>query len=237
MAEKKIPPIPADKVLIRPGMVNQYGATLLLYCDSRYVMSVLDDVYGRHGWQREHKEVNGSIYCSLSVWTDEHGWISREDVGTSGAGSEEEKTKSSDSLKRAAASFGICRSLYTAGLIWLKAGTYRTENRNGKITIKDKFHVDRIAFDEENENITELVIKNQDNVVVYEKKAKKIRNKQADMQLTVEQTSELTNEMKRTGVTLETVLGRYGLSSLNEMNQDIYEKAMRSLKKTEKKVA
>ena len=65
-----------------------------------------------------------------------------------------------------------------------------------------------------NREISEITVVNQNGIKVFEMKVKKVRKKQEDFRLTVEQTSELTNEMNR--VTLE--------------------KAMRSLKKTVKKV-
>lgn len=237
MEDIKAPRLDANSILVRPGIINDKGISLLLYCDSRYVMNALDEMYGKMGWQRRHKEVNGSVYCTISVWSKEHNcWIEREDVGT-GSGAEEEKSKSSGSLKRCAVNFGIARCLYSTGLIWLKAGTYQTENRNGKIIIKDHFFVDKIDYDDSGETITELVIKNQDNKVVYEMKAKKKRSKQPSMQLTEKQIQDLYKELSRTGVPLNDVLNRYELQELHEMSPIVFNKAMNSLRKTVSKAA
>ena len=62
MKEIKAPRLEPDSILVRPGIINDKGISLLLYCDSRYVMNALDEMYGKMGWQRKHKEVNGSIY-------------------------------------------------------------------------------------------------------------------------------------------------------------------------------
>lgn len=45
----------------------------------------------------------------------------------------------------------------------------------------------------------------------------------------------LKAELNRTGVALETVLGRYGLTDISQMTQDIYAKAMAALKQTRPK--
>ena len=48
---------------------------------------------------------------------------------------------------------------------------------------------------------------------------------------------ELTRELIRTGVSLDTVLARYNVSSLDEMSNEEFNKAMRSLQKTKDKAA
>ena len=48
---------------------------------------------------------------------------------------------------------------------------------------------------------------------------------------------ELKRELARTGVTMEAVLERYALKEPGEMTEEIYKKALRSLKKTRTKEA
>ncbi len=48
---------------------------------------------------------------------------------------------------------------------------------------------------------------------------------------------EINRELARTGVALEAVLARYGISSVQEMDNATYRKAMSSLKKTKAKAA
>lgn len=238
MTTNNIPKLQASDIHVRPGIVTEdKGISLLLYCDSRYVMTALDSMYGKLGWQRHHKEINGSVYCIISVWCEERQcWIERTDVGV-GNGTEEEKSKSSDSFKRCAVNFQVSRPLYSTGLIWLKPGTYRAEKRNGKTVIIDSFYVEHVAYDEEYENITELVIKNQKGVTVFEKKVKQTRAKKADMQISLKQLGELNAAMEIAGVSTQTVLENYGLKDISEMTPAIYQRAMRKLKLTQKKVA
>ncbi|WP_418436053.1 hypothetical protein [Blautia sp.] len=47
----------------------------------------------------------------------------------------------------------------------------------------------------------------------------------------------LEKELERTGVSLETVLERYGIHTLEEMTGEIYKKALQGLKKTKTKEA
>ncbi len=52
-----------------------------------------------------------------------------------------------------------------------------------------------------------------------------------------DRTKEINKELERTGVALDAVLKRYGVSSIQEMDSDTYRKAMNSLKKTRAKAA
>ena len=58
-----------------------------------------------------------------------------------------------------------------------------------------------------------------------------------DWEPTAEQMKQMTKELERTGVALDTVLARYQISSVKEMTENMYNKAMNSLKKTKKKEA
>ena len=90
------------------------GGTLLLYKDARVAMALLDEVVGVGNWQREHKILGDDIYCKVSIYNKELGcWVGVEDAGSSG-NIEVEKTKASDSFKRACVNLGIGRELYTA---------------------------------------------------------------------------------------------------------------------------
>ena len=90
------------------------GGTLLLYKDARVDMALLDEVVGVGNWQREHKILGDDIYCKVSIYNKElNCWVGVEDAGSSG-NIEVEKTKASDSFKRACVNLGIGRELYTA---------------------------------------------------------------------------------------------------------------------------
>ena len=47
----------------------------------------------------------------------------------------------------------------------------------------------------------------------------------------------INKELARTGVALDTVLQRYGVKSVQEMDDNTYKKAMNSLKRTKAKAA
>ncbi len=58
----------------------------------------------------------------------------------------------------------------------------------------------------------------------------------AGQKQTPDRAREMDRELARTGVALNAVLERYGLSSIQEMDGDTYRKAMNSLKKTRARV-
>ena len=236
----------ADEIECRIGTVSEKGISLLLYKDARADMKILDEVFGPMNWQRKHEIIGGSLYCTVSVWDDEKKqWISKMDVGTESY-TEKEKGQASDSFKRACVSLGIGRELYTAPFIWISAGKVRIEKRqDSKLYTQDKFTVKEIFYNEENRVITGLVIVNRDGNKVYELKAGKAtasgqseawgNRKSADK--ADENAAAIWKELERTGVTLDAVLERYGVGSIQEMDDTTYRKAMSSLKRTKAKVA
>ena len=135
------------------------GAILLLYKNARVDMDILDEEYGKLGWQRTHEFKDGKLYCTVSVWDKEKQmWISREDVGTESY-QDAEKGQASDSFKRANVNFGIGRELYTAPSIWISAnGIKAYKDNKGFNKSKDKFSV--VEIDIQDKQIKGLVIKN-----------------------------------------------------------------------------
>ena len=88
----------------------------MLYKNARVDQAILDETFGIFGWQRHHTVIGGSLYCSVSVWDEEHqDWIMKQDVGSE-SDYEKEKGAASDSFKRACVNLGIGRELYTAPL-------------------------------------------------------------------------------------------------------------------------
>lgn len=244
----RIRPLRADEIECRIGTISEKGLSLLLYKDARADMKILDEVFGPMNWQRKHEVIGGSLYCTVSVWDDvKKQWISKMDVGTESC-TEKEKTKSSDSFKRASVNFGIGRELYTAPFIWLSAGKVRIEKRqDGKFYTQDKFIVGNISYDEENRVITGLIIVNRDGNVVYELKAgnaaeavssrAKVLEGETSVEKTDKNAAAIRKELERTGVALNAVLERYGVGSIQEMDDATYRKAMNSLKRTKTKAA
>jgi hypothetical protein len=121
----------ADEIDVRVATVNEKGVSLLLYKDARCDMNVLDETVGKFGWDRDHKELKGNIYCGVSIYDDEKGvWVTKWDCGAESF-TEKEKGEASDSFKRACFNWGIGRELYTAPFIWIP-------NKNVKVNGKDK---------------------------------------------------------------------------------------------------
>ena len=73
----------ASEIEVRVQSQKANGLILLLYKNARVDMDILDEKFGKLGWQRKHEFKDGKLYCTVSVWDKEKGqWISREDVGT-----------------------------------------------------------------------------------------------------------------------------------------------------------
>ena len=145
----------ASEIDVRVQSQKQSGVILLLYKNARVDMDILDEEYGKFGWQRKHEFKDGRLYCTVSVWDKEKAqWISREDVGTE-SNTEAEKGQASDSFKRACVNFGSGRELYTSPFIWVKVSDYNADDK-GKC--KDAFSVSDIII--ENKVIVGLEIKN-----------------------------------------------------------------------------
>lgn len=230
-----------DEIECRIGTISEKGLSLLLYKDARADMKILDEVFGVMGWQREHKEIGGSLYCIVSVWDSEKKqWISKMDVGKK-SHTEEEKGQASDSFKRACVSLGIGRELYTAPFIWIPASKVKLQKKGEKYCTYDKFSVQDIAYSQ-NREITGLTISKQDGMVVYSLSDKNDKKQQAGVQNPSplekdNHVEEINKELARTGVALDTVLERYGISSISEMSETTYKKAIAGLKRTKSKAA
>ena len=251
MNDDKIRLLNPEEIECRIGTISEKGLSLLLYKDARADMKILDEHFGPMNWQRKHELIGGNLYCTISIWDDDKKqWISKSDVGTESY-TEKEKGQASDSFKRACVSVGIGRELYTAPFIWIPATKVKLEQRNDRLTTYDKFRVTHIAYND-NREICELTILNQNNVCVYSLIAKQMdiaefnKNSSNTSSSNIKDTNAtdiaarkeaVNRELKRTGVTLDTVLKRYGVNSIEEMSDVTYQKAMISLKKTESRVA
>ena len=225
MKGKNIRLLEASEIECRVGTISDKGLSLLLYKDARADMKILDETFGYMGWQRIHEVIGGNLYCAVQLWDEvREQWVTKMDVGPESY-TEKEKGQASDSFKRACVSVGIGRELYTAPFIWIPAGKTNLQKKGDKTITYDKFRVQEIQYNEQRE-IVGLTIVNQEGAIVYNLKAYK------KTQAKTEQMDPMYLELARTGVSLETVLERYGVSSIGEMTADTYQRAMNSLKKT-----
>ena len=158
----------ASEIDARVASVTEKGCSLLLYKDARVDMNILDETVGIMNWTRTHQLIGDRLYCTVSVWdAEKQQWIFKQDVGTESY-TEKEKGQASDSFKRACFNIGIGRELYTAPFIWISKTKVNIEPYNNKYTTKDRFYVDSIGYDDD-DNINKLVIRNEKtNVIVYQ---------------------------------------------------------------------
>lgn len=148
----------ADEIDVRVSMISDDGASLLLYKDARCDMNILDETVGAMNWQRAHSRDNAN--CTVSIWDNEKKqWISKEDTGTE-SNTEKEKGLASDSFKRACFNWGIGRELYTAPFIWVESSKMSISEKNGRKITKDRFFVEKIAYNDKRQIIA-ISIKNQ----------------------------------------------------------------------------
>lgn len=107
----------ADEVQVRKG--NYVGedkskVDLLLFADARACMDILDETVGEFGWSCNYKEEKGVMLCGIAIKDPVSGaYIWKYDAGGDG-NIEPEKSVASSSFKRAAARWGISRSLYSS---------------------------------------------------------------------------------------------------------------------------
>lgn len=163
----------ADEIDVRINQIASNYCTLLLYKDARCDMNILDETIGAFNWKREHNRDNAN--CVVSIYDKEkQQWISKEDTGTESF-SEQEKGLASDSFKRACVNWGIGRELYSSPSIIVfpnkemapKGKTSEFfENESGKYTTKTRFWVEIIDYDE-NDNIQDLVIRDNKNHIRF----------------------------------------------------------------------
>lgn len=155
--ELKFRDLTEDEIELRVGSTNDSGFQLLLYKNARIDMQLLDEVVGVGNWQREHYILGNDIYCKVGIYNQElKQWVWRADAGSSGT-IEEEKSKASDSFKRACVNFGLGRCLYSAPFVWIVS-----KDKDGVMTgetKKERYYVDEIGYTDH--KITKLVIKNE----------------------------------------------------------------------------
>lgn len=149
----------ADEIECRVSYCGDNGVSLLLYKDARVDQNLLDQTVGPMNWEREHSVIDGSLYCTVSIWDpDRKIWVSKQDVGSE-SNTEKEKARASDAFKRACFNWGLGRELYTAPFIWVNPQKCNIiTGRNGRLTCKDNFKVKEIRI--ENGKIVHLVVTN-----------------------------------------------------------------------------
>lgn len=151
---KEIRLLKANEISAKVKTVVYGGkALILLYKDARVDMSLLDETFGEMNWKREHNEVKGNLFCTISIWDEEkYQWVPKEDVGVESA-SEGEKGEASDAFKRAGFNWGIGRELYTAPVILIKLD--KDEYQDKKVFTR--FYVSKIDYKDRDISFVEIV--------------------------------------------------------------------------------
>lgn len=111
----------SDEIECRVGNWNKDKTryTVLLYKTARTDMDILDEVFGADNWQVDYQMIGESLFCTISVWSEQRGcWVRKSSNGTEG-NIEADKSRASDAYKRAGFMVGIGRELYSAPQIWL----------------------------------------------------------------------------------------------------------------------
>ncbi len=234
----------ADEIECRVSMIGEKGLSLLLFKDARVDQKILDETFTPFGWRRTHQCIDGNLYCTVEIWDQEkQQWVAKQDVGTTSY-SEKEKGQASDSFKRACFNWGVGRELYTAPFIWIPSEKTDIRKDSDRYRTQDRFSVQSIAYNGERE-IAVLTIVNKSGCTVFEWTKERIPERERSHEsgkqkvngITDMQMAELQKELERTRVSLETVLARYHLQNLEQMTEDIYLKALNSLKKSKTKKA
>lgn len=91
-------------------------AVVIPYLDKVDVMRHLD-AYATYGWQRDHYTIVQDVYCKIGITFPDGSVQWRSDAGTGGSGIEVEKSKASDSFKRAGSNWGIGRNLSEVDIV------------------------------------------------------------------------------------------------------------------------
>ena len=147
----------ADEIEVRVGNVTSKGYTLLLYKNARADMNILDETLGVEGWQREHYECKGNLFCRVGIRTSNGEWIWKSDCGVE-SNTEKEKGEASDSFKRACTNVGIGRELYTSPFIFISCAT-NFDGKSYKLPDEEKYRKFKVnLIDYVARKITKLVI-------------------------------------------------------------------------------
>lgn len=140
MEKLEFRPLKAEEIEVRVARCKPNGVALLLYKDARCDMRILDETVGAFGWQREHYECKGNLFCRVGIKNGDE-WIWKADCGTE-SNTEAQKGEASDSFKRACFNWGIGRELYTAPFIWVDAKNCNVSGNK----CYNKFSVEKIEI-------------------------------------------------------------------------------------------
>lgn len=217
-----------SEIDVKPQTVKDNGFSLLLYKNARVDMDVLDETVGPMNWQRKHSRENAN--CIVSIYDeDKKIWVEKEDTGTESF-TEKEKGLASDSFKRACFNWGIGRELYTSPFIWISDSKYIKKNKEGKLTLTDKFSVKEITVVDK--VITELEIIDSKGVVVFSTnlKTKSKKSNQAEFKKAIDMINALANTEEKSEKVFD-MIEKFNKNSLLDCTIEELKKVYNELKK------
>jgi len=226
MKKNKFRLLRADEIECKIGNINKAGTglSLFLYKDARCDMAVLDESVGSLGWQREHYECKGNLFCKVGLKDEDGTWVWKSDAGIESSKTDKsenyKKGEASDSFKRACFNWGIGRELYTSPFIWVTNATIK----DGKCY--DKFQVEEIDYDDNNK-ITKLVIYNLSKKCESFRMGKAIPKKK--FILTDKMAKDIDVLITETGSNKEKMLEFYGISNIKELSETDYNELLKIL--------
>jgi hypothetical protein len=218
----------ASEIDVKPQTVKDDGFSLLLYKNARVDMDVLDETVGAMNWQRKHSRENAN--CIVSIYDeDKKIWVEKEDTGTESF-TEKEKGLASDSFKRACFNWGIGRELYTSPFIWISDSKYIKKNKEGKLTLTDKFSVKEITVVDK--VITELKIIDSKGVVVFSTnlKTKSKKSNQAEFKKAIDMINALADTEEKSNKIFD-MIEKFNKNSLMDCTIEELRKIYNELKK------
>lgn len=130
---------------------------LLLYKTARTDAAIMDETFGPLNWQNHYEVIDGKMYCSIGVRSDNGDWIWKQNVGTE-SNMEAEKGQASDAMKRAGFVWGIGTELYTAPEIKVPSDKCNIRQYGDRFKCYDRFTVEKIKYDD-SERISAISIK------------------------------------------------------------------------------
>jgi len=218
----------ASEIDVKPQTVKENGFSLLLYKNARVDMDVLDETVGPMNWQRKHSRENAN--CIVSIYDeDKKIWVEKEDTGTESF-TEKEKGLASDSFKRACFNWGIGRELYTSPFIWISDSKYIKKNKEGKLTLTDKFSVKEITVLDK--VITKLEIIDSKGVVVFSTnlKTKSKKSNQAEFKKAIDMINALADTEEKSNKIFD-MIEKFNKNSLMDCTIEELRKIYDELKK------
>ena len=145
----------ADEIEVRPSHVKDGKANLLLYIDSRAVVSLLNETVGNLNWQSKFYEAHGQMIGEIGIYdSDREVWVWKGDTGSE-SNIEASKGLISDVYKRALSRWGV-DELYTSPRIQVPDDGYGNSG----------YKVSEVEYNEHRE-ICHIVIVNRFGKEVY----------------------------------------------------------------------